>query len=152
MRPDISLRAARPDERQALEDLQRRASLVSPMYGDVLRANPDAIALPAEHMADTLVATQNGEIVGFCVVLRRSEDEADLNGLFVEPRCWNQGIGRRLVQEAERRAAAQGAHSLCVTANPEALAFYRACAFGHTGEVETRFGNAPAMRKILARP
>lgn len=150
MPPDVSLRAARPDERQALEDLQRRASLVSPAYGDILRANPDAIELPAEHIAHTHVAIQNDEIVGFCVTLTRPDGDAELDGLFVEPRFWKQGIGRRLVQQAERHASTQGARCLCVTANPEALSFYRACAFEPAGEVKTRFGTAPAMRKILA--
>ncbi|MBA2467362.1 MAG: hypothetical protein H0V46_07150, partial [Sphingomonas sp.] len=46
---DLTIRPARLDERELLEDLQRRASLLGP-YRDDLLAFPDAITLPAAHM------------------------------------------------------------------------------------------------------
>ena len=48
----LAIRLARPDEREALEDLQRRASLALPQYREQLLSNPDAIHLPAAQIAN----------------------------------------------------------------------------------------------------
>ena len=42
----LTLRLARPEEHDELEELQRRASLELPEYRDQLLDNPDAIYLP----------------------------------------------------------------------------------------------------------
>ena len=146
-----SFRLAVPAERRALEDLQRRASLVWEDDRDALLANPDAIELPLEQITDgrTIVAESGGELLGFAVVLRRDDGDAELDGLFVEPPQWRQGIGRALVDEAERIARADGAASLWVTANTRALGFYDSCGFVTVGEVQTRFRPAPKMRKTI---
>ena len=138
-------------ERNALEDLQRRASLVWEDYREALLANPDAIHLPAAQIeaGRTFVAELRGAVVGFSVVLRRQDGEAELDGLFVEPSQWKQGIGSRLVQDAARFAATEGATVLRVVANPLALGFYAKCGFQRIGEEQTRFGIAFTMRKIL---
>jgi hypothetical protein len=51
----VSIRAARTDEQRMLESLQRRASLSNPRDRDALLANPDAIALPIEQIAEGCV-------------------------------------------------------------------------------------------------
>jgi hypothetical protein len=87
-------------ERQALEALQRRASLNNPGDRDALLANPDAIELPPDQIAagHVFIAERNGAIVGFSAVLPREGPEMDLDGLFVEPHLWRHGIGRLLVE------------------------------------------------------
>ena len=55
------------------------------------------------------VAERRGKILGFSVVLTRSDGNAELDGLFVDPGIWNQGIGRFVVQDAARFAASEGA-------------------------------------------
>lgn len=147
--PTSTVRLARCNERMALEDLQRRASLVSESYRKQLLAHPDAIVLPHEQIEDgrVFVAERQGMTLGFCVVLARTNGDAEIDGLFVEPGVWKQGVGRQLVAHAERIAASSGASSLCVIANPEAVDFYVACGFELTGKQETRFGMALAMRK-----
>jgi GNAT superfamily N-acetyltransferase len=146
-----SFRLAVPAERRALEDLQRRASLVWEEDRDALLANPDAIELPLEQITDgrTIVAENVGELLGFAVVLRRDDGDAELDGLFVDPTQWRHGIGRELLEQAERIAASEGAASLWVTANTRALGFYGACGFVTVGEVATRFRPAPRMRKTI---
>ena len=146
----IVIRSARPDERHALEELQRRASIALPDYREALLANPGAVALPAEHIAHCVVAERAGERLGFAVVLPRGDGDAELDGLFVEPACWKQGIGRLLVLEAARRAASGGAAWLCVIGNPTALGFYLSCGFQREGEVETQFGKGILMRVATA--
>ena len=53
MEQAISVRLARRDERAMLESLQRRASLNNPGDRDALIANPDAIAVPIEQIAES---------------------------------------------------------------------------------------------------
>jgi GNAT superfamily N-acetyltransferase len=147
------VRLATPDERAALEALQRRASLVWEDYREALLAHPDAIELPIEQIESgrTYVAERQGQVVGFSVVLRRPDGDADLDGLFVEPAYWRQGVGRQLIVAAELLAASEGARSMYVIANPRAEGFYGACAFELIGEQSTRFGAAHLMRKRLVR-
>jgi GNAT superfamily N-acetyltransferase len=144
-------RLAIPAERLALEELQRRASLMSEEDRDALLAHPDAVELPLEQITAgrTIVAENVGELLGFAVVLQRDDGDAELDGLFVEPAQWRRGIGRALVAEAERLAARDGATSLWVVANTSALDFYGACGFVTVGEVATRFRPAPRMRKAI---
>lgn len=146
----IVIRTARPDERLVLEELQRRASIALPDYREALLANPGAIALPAEHIAHCIVAERAGERLGFAVVLPRADGDAELDGLFVEPVAWKQGVGRQLVREGARRAASTGARWLCVIANPTALGFYVSCGFQREGEIDTQFGKGILMRAATA--
>ena len=146
-----TFRLAIPSEQRALEELQRRASLMWEEDREALLANPDAIELPLEQITDgrTVVAERDGELLGFSVVLRRDDGDAELDGLFVEPTHWRQGIGRMLVEEAEQIAARDGSANLWVIANTRALDFYGACGFVTVGEVQTRFRPAPRMRKPI---
>jgi GNAT superfamily N-acetyltransferase len=140
----LTIRRAQPHEREALEELQRRASLALPDYREQLIASPDAISLPAEQvvLGQVLVAELDGRLAGFAAVLI-DEREAELDGLFVEPELWRQGIGRSLADAATHAARRRGL-SLRVTAAPGARAFYEACGFAVEGEEQTRFG--PALR------
>lgn len=143
----LTIRLARADERRTLEDLQRRASLVSDTYREALLAHPDAIALPAAQVeagAVWVAETADG-IAGFCVIVGLDPEEAELDGLFVEPARWRSGIGDALARHAAATARANGAAKLVVVAGPEVEAFYRSLGFVRTGEAATRFGPALAM-------
>jgi GNAT superfamily N-acetyltransferase len=146
-----TFRLAVPAERSALEELQRRASLMWEEDRVALLANPDAIELPLEQITGgrTVVAESAGQLLGFAVVLPRDDGDAELDGLFVEPTYWRHGIGRALVEQAERIARTEGAVNLWVTANTRALGFYDSCGFVKVGEVATRFRPAPKMRKRI---
>lgn len=133
------IRPARPDEREALEALQRRASLALPDYRDQLTAHPDAIDLPQEDLKSALVAEEDGEIAGFAVLLG-----GELDGLFVEPERWGNGIGTALVEAAVHQARRNGLSLVTVVSSPAAKRFYEKCGFAVEGEAATRFG--PAIR------
>ena len=139
----LHLRLARPEEHEALEELQRRASLELPEYRDQLIANPDAIYLPQGQIANgqVIVAELDGEIAGFGAVVG-----SELDGLFVEPDRWGRGIGRALADAATHEARNRGL-ALSVIANPRARPFYEHCGFSIEGEVQTRFGPALRMTK-----
>jgi GNAT superfamily N-acetyltransferase len=136
----MRIRRALPEERDALEELQRRASLANKSDRPHLEAHPDAIDLPAEQLEqnDVFVAEQAGCLAGFAVLI-----DGELDGLFVEPQLWGRGIGRALVAEAVQEARRKGL-SVGVIANPAALGFYQKCGFSIEGEAQTRFG--PALR------
>ena len=139
----LTLRLARPEELEELEELQRRASLELPEYRDQLLANPDAIHLPPAQIANgqVIVAEIEGEIVGFAAVVG-----GELDGLFVEPDLWGGGIGSVLVDAATHEARKRGL-ALKVIANPRARRFYENCGFSVEGEEQTRFGPGIRMTK-----
>jgi GNAT superfamily N-acetyltransferase len=147
----LSIRQAELHEREALRQLQYRASLVWDEYRELLLADPDAIDIPVGEFAAgrIFVAERDGVAVGFAVTLQREDGDSELDGLFVEPGAWRTGIGTVLVHEAQRRAAGEGAALLHVIANPLAEAFYLACGFAFSGAVQTRFGAARTMKKLL---
>jgi GNAT superfamily N-acetyltransferase len=145
------IRPARLHEREALEDLQLQASLMGMADRADLLANPDAIDLPIDQIADgnVYVCEVDGEIAGFGVVLPRADGEAELDGLFVRPDLWGEGYGRLLLEHGEGLARAAGAARLHVIANTQALGFYTACGFQSAGEARTRFKPAMTMVKAL---
>ena len=101
MRP-VSVRQAHPQERRALEDLQHRASLANPGDHAFLLANPDVSHIPPEQIEQGLVfvAEADGAVVGLIALKKHDAPDMELEGLFVEPSCWRQGIGQTLVSHA----------------------------------------------------
>ena len=148
---EIVIRPALLAERSSLEALQWRASLANAGDRDALLANPDAIALPVEQIADgdVFVAQQDGVVVGFAAVLTRPDGNAELDALFVEPAIWKRGVGRLLVEHCAVVARERAARILHVVGNPHAEGFYVSCGFRSTGAVETRFGAGLAMERGL---
>jgi N-acetylglutamate synthase-like GNAT family acetyltransferase len=153
MPPKIAIRFAAAVECQALEALQRRASLANAGDRAALIEHPEAIVLPAEQIAagQVIVAEAEGEVAGFAVVLPRSDGEAELDGLFVEPQAWKGGVGRALVEASSDLARDLGAGVLQVLANPHALGFYEACGFERLGTEATQFGTGVRMQRALGR-
>jgi GNAT superfamily N-acetyltransferase len=139
----FSLRRAEPEEHEELEQLMARASLELPDYREQLLRHPDAIHVPPAQIANgqVIVADMDGMIVGFAAVVG-----GELDGLFVEPDLWGQGIGRALVDAATHEARKRGL-ALKVIANPSARRFYESCGFSIEGEERTRFGPALRMTK-----
>jgi GNAT superfamily N-acetyltransferase len=147
----LSIRLADTFEREALEALQLRAALNNAGDRSAMLSNPDAIVLPLEQITagQVFVAEGGGAMVGFAVVLPRADGGSELDGLFVEPDIWRQGIGRALVDHCGELAGARGATALHVVGNPHAEGFYAACGFETTGTQSTRFGVGLLMRKKL---
>jgi len=129
------------DEHDALEAIQRRASLALDEFRDVLQANPDAFGIPVGQIerGDVFVAEVEGLLAGFAAL-----EGGELDGLFVEPDLWRQGIGSGLVEAAVHEARRRGLSLVTVVANIGARRFYEKCGFRVEGDAETRFG--PALR------
>jgi len=140
----VIIRPACPEERAALEDIQRRASLALDEYREVLQANPDAFGLPDGQIerGDVVVAEIDGRLAGFAAL-----NGSQLDGLFVEPDLWGAGIGTALVEVAVHEARRRGLSLVTVVANPQAKRFYEHCGFRAEGETQTRFGPAVRMSR-----
>lgn len=145
----MSIRCALVTEQKTLEDLQWRASLTNDGDREALLAHPDAIEVPGEQIAagSVFVAESDGSIAGFATVLPRSDGDAELDALFVEPTMRRRGIARSLVNHCCEVARSEGAAFLHVVGNPHAQDFYLACGFHPTGMADTRFGPGLLMRK-----
>src|SRR5215467_12621578 len=100
MTKGISIRLARNGEQKELEALQWRASLNNAGDRAALLANPGAIVLPLEQInaGQVFVAECNGKVAGFAAILHREDRQIELDGLFVEPALWRNGVGRALIE------------------------------------------------------
>src|SRR5690242_16491687 len=125
----VIVRPAIASEQQLLEALQWRASLNNPGDREVLLMNPDAIELPLAQISagGVFVAEVAGSIKGFAAIVPREDGNTELDGLFVEPEAWRQGIGRALVEHCFLAAKASGAIALHVIGNTHAEGFYTSC-------------------------
>jgi GNAT superfamily N-acetyltransferase len=149
----LDIRLAQPDDRLKLIEVQRRASLAG-SEDDVrrqLRERPELIDLDAEMIAgnQVMVAELGRTIVGFATIVTHEGDDAELEGIFVEPAHWRKGIGRTLLHAMEREAAAWGANRLHVLANVDALRFYEINGFQRLGEQRTELG---PVALLMAKP
>lgn len=147
----MTIRPARLFERTELEALQWRASLGNTADREVLLANPDAIELPAQQISsrNVFVAKLNMALVGFAALRLRTDQDVDLDALFVEPSMQRRGIGKSLLEYCVNVARQRKCRALIVIANRHAKDFYVACGFDLAGESQTRFGAAPLMRLAL---
>jgi GNAT superfamily N-acetyltransferase len=140
----LDIRLARPDDRLKLIEVQRRASLASSEEEVLrqLRERPEIIDLDPEMIAanEVFVAEIGDRVVGFATIVTHEGDDAELEGLFVEPSEWRKGIATALVHQIEREAAAWGANRLHVLANQNVLGFYEATGFTKIGEQKTELG------------
>jgi GNAT superfamily N-acetyltransferase len=148
----VSIRTGVAGDLDALRGVYRRASLSNAGDRAALIAHPEALLWPADGLAAgwTRVAVDGEVVVGFATI-KPAGTGVELEDMFVEPARMRAGIGRLLVEDALARARAwdAGATHVEVTANPHALAFYRAVGFVETGTAQTPFGSAPTMRHDL---
>lgn len=147
----LHLRTALVADRQVLEAIQWRASLNNPGDRAALEAHPDAIVMPPEQLAagGVFVAEIDGAPRGFAAILPRTDGNAELDALFVEPDEWGHGIGRALVEHCCEAARAAGAAALHVVGNPHAEGFYTRCGFVLVGTQQMRFGVGLLMVRAL---
>jgi GNAT superfamily N-acetyltransferase len=122
---DVIVRAARPDEADALLELAVRSKGhwgYDDAFLDACRAElavaPDAC--DGEHV---LVAVQGDTIAGF-VQIDGNPPKGELAALFVDPVFIGSGVGGRLLAAAVSQAAAMGFASLVIDSDPEAEEFY----------------------------
>ena len=140
------IRLGTPADLAAAAGVYRRASLSDESYRDNLLAHPEYLILGPGGLAEgrTHVAVEDGSVVGFAT-WAETAGIVELEDLFVDPDYMRRGIATALVGRIAQVLRARGVERLEVTANPDALEFYRAVGFTGCGVAETDFGPAPRM-------
>ena len=140
------IRLGTPADLAAAAGVYRRASLSDESHRDNLLAHPEYLILRPGGLAEgrTHVAEEDGSVVGFAT-WAETADIVELEDLFVDPDYMRRGIATALVGRIAQVLRARGVERLEVTANPDALEFYRAVGFTGCGVAETDFGPAPRM-------
>jgi len=140
------IRLGVPADLSAASDVYRSASLSNAGDRDNLLAHPEYLVLGPEGLAEgrTYVAEEEGGLVGFATWIEAG-GVFELEDLFVDPAWMRRGIATALVNRIAQVLRARGVERLEVTANPDALRFYRAAGFIDCGGAATDFGPAPRM-------
>ena len=127
------------------------------------QCSPDAFSSAlAEPRRRFVLAERAGHLIGFAqlllgqshVLLREENSGAELERLYVQRPFLGQGLGRSLLMQAERLAAAQGARQLWLTAwagNRRALAFYARGGYADLGCCSYEFEGERHENRLLAR-
>jgi len=160
------IRLGTPADLAAVTGVYRRASLSNPGDRDRLLAHPEYLVLEPAGLTEgrTHVAEENGAIVGFATWAEPDGTQPDgtaadgtpedgtwadrsleLEDLFVDPRWMRRGVATSLVNRVVEVLRSRGARNLSVTANPDALGFYRSVGFVDDGVAETALRRAPRM-------
>lgn len=123
-----SIRAAVPSEQAELTRLAVRATMRAGYDAAFINRSMPAltVTLPSINAGNVLVIErEDGVILGVVIVAVTSlRGIARLDGIFVEPSLWRQGLGRALFDEAVVRAKTVQAGALIVYAEPSAAGFY----------------------------
>jgi ribosomal protein S18 acetylase RimI-like enzyme len=107
-----------------------------------------------------LVAVHGEALVGFAELLTPAASPvagitgAELVRLYVQHRSQRSGLGRRLLRESERTAAALSASSLWLTAwdgNANALAFYARMGYADVGATTYSFESNTYGNRVFAK-
>lgn len=91
------------------------------------------------------IAECDGGVAGFVAAGASRDADADqataeVYAIYVDPDCWNRGIGRNLLAQAERdlkQAGYQAATLWVLAANEQARRFYQAAGWGPDGGAQT---------------
>lgn len=141
---DVALRTAGSSDADAPEDLERQA------WNDRCSPQPDyggpvfGRRIPFE---DVIVATLEGKLLGYVAVGRRTPFVSNahigvVRAIVVRADCQRQGVGKRLLAEAENEARRRGFVALRLTvmaSNLQALALYRASGWVELGRYPNEF-------------
>lgn len=130
-----------------LAGLHRRSSLVDDDTREALLSRPELFGVPlvALDAGCVRILVRCGRIIGFATLLPGEDRSGELEDLFVDPDYMRQGFGRALIDDAMASARKRGAVRIEVTANPNALAFYRKVGFVGEREVVMQFGHGLRM-------
>lgn len=83
------------------------------------------------------IAELSRTIVGFYAIKALSDNQFELEALFVEPAYIGQGIGRMLIEHAKQTAKKLGGDRLVIQSDPHAVGFYQAAGGVSIGDRES---------------
>lgn len=103
-----------------------------------------------------LVAEDDGEVVGFANLgsCREEEQAGELFAIYVQPRSWDTGAGRALIQRGEellREAGFREAVLWVLEGNERAERFYRLAGWTHDGGRKTEEFQGAVLTEVRYR-
>ena len=109
---------------------------------------------------NVIAVTVNGGIVGFCGFGKYRFDDAaegcgEIHGIYILRKYQRLSLGRRLIQEAKARLAAQGYNMVLLwvlNENRSAVAFYEKQGFHFDGSEKTATLKTPVVERRYACP
>lgn len=122
MASDITVRAARPGEAEALTALAVRSKAHWGYDAAFMKMSQASLTVSEADIASgrVLVAERQGLLFG----MARVEPDGELGMMFVDPRTLNRGVGRLLFEASAALARRLGARRMAILADPNAAPFY----------------------------
>jgi GNAT superfamily N-acetyltransferase len=148
------IRAARPDEADALSDLMRRSKAYWGYDADFMARIVSEMQISADQITEALTFCVGEDdfrrVVGF-YHLHVRKIGLRLEDLFIEPDCIGQGYGKRLWDHAVESARVYGFDSFTLEADPHAEPFYLKMGAVRIGERESHIAGRflPQMQYIF---
>ncbi len=139
----LVLRAAGPDDCEALTALAVGAKAVWGYSAEFLEQTHDDMAITAERLTRevVLLIEQAGKPLGVAALGRDDEDSdaGELTLAFVDPAAQGRGVGAILVERSIALAREAGFQRLTVVSDPNAEGFYRRMGFSPSGEHRSEY-------------
>jgi GNAT superfamily N-acetyltransferase len=167
---ELPIRVARDEDRLGIARVHIRSwqtayrGLIDGDFLDALRPEDRAGIYPigpaAATVPQTIVAVEDGEIVGFSTMVPSRDEDApglgEISALYVDPDRWRSGVGRRLLEESRRRMREAGFEEglLWVLAgNEPAERFYEKDGWRRDGatRIEDPYGPKVEVRRFRRR-
>lgn len=147
----VKLRAARPDEAEALSGLTMRSKAYWGYDEEFLAGCRDQLRLRRDEVAErrTVVAERDGAVLGV-TTLDGDPPDGELGLLFVEPDAMGRGVGRLLYRHVMREAGRLGFTQVTIESDPNAEGFY--LAMGAQPHSVARQGASRALPVLVAWP
>lgn len=131
----MEIRDALEDDRSALWALAKRSKAAWGYSEEFMAACAEELRPRDLSMAGVCVS--GGTPVGFYTLELDERDQLELGHLFVDPACWGQGVGGRLMLHARSKARALDFRHIVIQGDPHARGFYQRCGAVLTGERES---------------
>jgi ribosomal-protein-alanine N-acetyltransferase len=145
-------------EDASVKYLDRLYEIETECFGEEAFTKKQIAQLLTDYNSISLIARENGEIVGFIVGMLYPDRKA-INGhiltIDVSPSHRRKGIGQKLLQEIESIFSQKGVQACILEVredNVAATGLYRKLGYKEVGRLENYYGNANGiyLKKILA--
>jgi len=137
----IEVRKAKRSERKTLTDIAFNSKAYWGYSSEFMDSCRDELEVSEEKILSKsfsyFVAELSDRLIGFYALERHSNDDVELEALFVEPGSIGKGIGRRLIEHAKKEAKDSGYRELVIQGDPNALKFYLKAGAEYVGEKES---------------
>lgn len=130
MNNSLKIRNAKTQEAENISELAMRSKAFWGYSEAFMEACREELTVTADNLATGhiryMVAEQDSKLLGYYAIEKRTENEYELEALFVEPAHIGTGIGKTLMDHAKSTVKELGGKKLVIQGDPNADKFYRA--------------------------